>query len=127
VSSEASQGEIRSHEDRRFQAMVAADVAALEALLGDDLVYTHSSASLDTKASLIEGIRTGRFSYQKIERPREEIRVYGPSAVVTGQARIELGGASPRVLNLRYTDVWVKRERGWQMVAWQSTPMPAQA
>jgi ketosteroid isomerase-like protein len=125
VSSEASQGEIRSCEDRRFQAMVAGDAAALGALLGDDLVYTHSSASVDSKASLIEGIRSGRFSYQKIERPQEEIRVYGPSAVVTGQARISLGGANPRVLNLRYTDVWVRGEQGWQMVAWQSTPMPA--
>ncbi len=62
VSSGSSQGEIRSCEDRRFQAMIAADVATLEGLLGDDLVHTHSSASVDTKASLIEGIWTKRFS-----------------------------------------------------------------
>ncbi|HEY3108291.1 MAG TPA: nuclear transport factor 2 family protein [Chloroflexota bacterium] len=124
MGSGASQGEIRSYEDRRFEAMVAADQPALERLLGDDLVYTHSSASVDTKASLIEGIGSGRFSYRKIERPREEIRLYGDSAVVAGQARIELGGANPRVLNLRYLDVWVNGPNGWQMVAWQSTPIP---
>ena len=113
-------------EDRRFQAMIAADVPALERLLGEGLVYTHSSSSVDTKASLIEAIRTKRSNYQKIERPQEQIRVYGQSAVVTGQARIELLGASgPRVLNLRYLDVWVKAAQGWQMVAWQSTPIPA--
>jgi uncharacterized protein (TIGR02246 family) len=117
--------EIKALESERFRAMAAGDVAALERLLGDDLVYTHSSASLDTKASLIEGIRTKRFNYQKFERPVEEVHVYGDSAVVAGQARIELLGESgTRVLNVRYTDVWVKQGDGWRMVAWQSTPIP---
>jgi ketosteroid isomerase-like protein len=117
--------EIKALESERFRAMAAGDVAALERLLGDELVYTHSSASLDTKASLIEGIRTKRFNYQKFERPVEEVHVYGDSAVVAGQARIELLGASgTRVLNVRYTDVWVKQGDGWRMVAWQSTPIP---
>ena len=45
---------------------------------------------------------------------------------MAGQARIELLGANgPRTLNLRYTDVWVKGAGGWQMVAWQSTPIPS--
>ena len=56
MGSAAGQGEIRSCEDRRFEAMVAADLPSLGRLLGDDLVYTHSGASVDTKASLIEGI-----------------------------------------------------------------------
>jgi len=126
VSAQAGEPEIRSLEERRFQAMVTADVAALEQLLGDDLVYTHSSASVDTKASLIDGIRTKRFTYQKIDRSEERIRVYGDSAVVTGQGRMELLGTDGvRVLDIRYVDVWVRSQRGWQMVAWQSTRIPA--
>jgi len=105
--------------------MVAGDAAALGRLLSDQLVYTHSNARVDTKTSLIEAITSKRSNYQKIERPEEAIRVYGDAAVVAGQARIELGGPSPRTLNLRYTDVWVKAAAGWQMVAWQSTPIPA--
>jgi hypothetical protein len=30
----------------------------------------------------------------------------------------------PKIMNSRYTDVWVKGAKGWQMVAWQSTPIP---
>jgi ketosteroid isomerase-like protein len=125
VSQSASEGDIRALEDRRFAAMAAADVAALDELLGEDLIYTHSSSSLDTKASLIEGIRTKRFSYQKFEREQERIRVYGDSAVVAGQVRISLGGSAPRVLSLRYLDVWARGAGGWQMVAWQSTVIPS--
>jgi hypothetical protein len=41
---------------KRMQAMAAKDIATLESLLADDLVYTHSSARLDTKTSLIVGM-----------------------------------------------------------------------
>jgi len=116
-----SQAEISSLEDQRFQAQVAGDVEALGRLLSDQLVYTHSSASVDTKASFIESIRTRR-PYQKVERTSEEVRLHGDTAVVTGQAHIDLNGG--RQLNLRYTDVWVKGGAGWQMVAWQSTRLP---
>jgi ketosteroid isomerase-like protein len=30
----------------------------------------------------------------------------------------------PKLLNSRYTDVWVKGTNGWQIVVWQSTPIP---
>jgi ketosteroid isomerase-like protein len=116
-----SQAEISSLEDQRFQAQVGGDLDALERLLSDQLVYTHSSASVDTKASFIESIKTRR-PYQKVERSGEEVRLHGDTAVVTGQARIDLNGG--RQLNLRYTDVWVKSADGWRMVAWQSTRLP---
>ncbi len=116
-----SQAEISSLEEQRFQAQVAGDLDALDRLLSDQLVYTHSSASVDTKASFIDAIKTRR-PYQKVERSGEEVRLHGDTAVVTGQARIELNGGNR--LNLRYTDVWVKGAGGWQMVAWQSTRLP---
>ena len=30
----------------------------------------------------------------------------------------------PKLLNSRYTNVWVKGLKGWRMVVWQSTPIP---
>jgi ketosteroid isomerase-like protein len=116
-----SEAEIKALEDERFRAMVGADEAGLKRLLSDQLVYTHSNAGVDSKASLIESILTRR-PYQKIESPEREVRLFGDTAVVSGQARIDLG---TRILNARYTDVWVKSAEGWQMVAWQSTPIPA--
>ena len=116
-----SEAEIKGLEDERFRAMVGADEAALKRLLSEQLVYTHSNASVDSKATLIESILTRR-PYQKIESPEREVRLFGDTAVVSGQARIDLG---TRILNARYTDVWVKGAEGWQMVAWQSTPIPA--
>ena len=116
---------IRELESRRFRAMIEADAVTLEALLADSLVYTHSSATTDGKASYIAGIKSKKWQYRQIDRPVEDLQVHGDTVVVTGQVRIDiLIDGKPKVMNSRYTDVWVKGAKGWQMVAWQSTPIP---
>ena len=44
---------------QRMDAMAKKDLAALNKLISDDLVYTHSSARLDTKQSLIGNMESG--------------------------------------------------------------------
>ena len=117
---------IRLLEARRYRAMCEADAKTLEELLADSLVYTHSYGGADTKASYLDGIRSKKWVYQEVDRPIEDIQVHGDCAVVTGQVRIQLlSGGQPKKLNSRFTNVWVKGRQGWQMVAWQSTPLPA--
>ncbi len=117
---------IKQLEDQRYAAMCAADAAALDKLLADSLVYTHSYGGADSKASYLEGIRSKKWVYRKIERPKENIQVHGDCVIVTGQVRIELlSDGKPKTLSSAYTDVWIKGPKGWQMVAWQSTPLPA--
>lgn len=117
---------IRELEERRYRAMCEADVDTLSQLLGDSLVYTHSTASTDTKASYLAGVRAKKWQYRRIERPVEDIQVHGDCAVITGQVRIEIAvDGKPKTLNSRFTNVWLKGGKGWQMVAWQSTPIPA--
>ena len=120
-----SKDTIRLLESRRYTAMCEADAATLNELLADSLVYTHSYGGADSKASYLDGIRSKKWIYQAVERPIEDIQLHGDCAVVTGQVRIELlSGGQPKKLNSRFTNVSVKGRQGWQMVAWQSTPLP---
>jgi ketosteroid isomerase-like protein len=125
--SAATKAEIKRLEDQRFQAMIDSDFDTLEKLLGDHLVYTHSSSQSDNRAEYIALCKKGVFKYLKIERPVENMQVYGDNTVVvTGQIKIDaVIEGKPKLLNSRYTDVWVKGPTGWQMVVWQSTPIPA--
>ena len=117
---------IHELETRRYQAMCAADAKTLDELLADSMVYTHSTGYADSKASYLEGIRSKKWVYRRIERPIEDIQVHGDCAVVTGQVRIDLVvQGTQKILSSRYTNVWVKGKKGWQMVAWQSTLIPA--
>nr|MBC8279836.1 nuclear transport factor 2 family protein [Chloroflexota bacterium] len=52
--------EILALEKRRIEAMTSGDTQALEEILADDLIYTHTTARLDTKASFIDAVKTGR-------------------------------------------------------------------
>ena len=122
----SSETEIRALEERRYQAMCQADVDSLNELLADSLVYTHSTSAADSKASYLAAVRAKKWHYRKIERPVENIQVHGDCAVVTGQVRIDiLVDGTPKILNSRFTDVWIRGAKGWRMVAWQSTPIPA--
>jgi ketosteroid isomerase-like protein len=124
----APQAMIRELENRRFRAMCESDAATLEELLADGLVYTHSSASVDSKASYMAGIRSRKWIYKRVERAAEDIQIHGNCAVVTGEAHIDVAvGGTDKTLRSRYTNVWINGAKGWQMTAWQSTPIPAKA
>ena len=98
--------EIKKLEDRRFQAMIDGDFDTLDALLGDDLIYTHSTGLSDTRAEYIAQCKNGKFKYAKIERPIENIQVYGDTVVVTGQTTMDaIVEGKPKLLNSRYTNV----------------------
>ena len=48
---------------KRMTAMAQKDIATLNALIADDLIYCHSTARLDTKASLIGNMEKGSTVY----------------------------------------------------------------
>jgi ketosteroid isomerase-like protein len=121
--------ELLALEERRCKAMVAADHAALDEILADELVYTHSNAAVDTKESYLAGIKSGKWKYTSVERLAETFDLFGDTARVTGHIRLTLANpdGSSRIVNSRYLNVWLKRQGRWQMLAWQSTPIPAAA
>jgi ketosteroid isomerase-like protein len=107
---------------KRMSAMAEKDVATLRAVLADDLVYTHSSARLDTKQSLIGAMESGATVYTAVEPSDVKAQDCGDAVILTGKARIGVtSGGKPMSFGVRFTDVYVKRGGQWQMVAWQST------
>jgi len=127
LSSSASQSPAAKLDEERTEAMVKGDLATLDRLLADDLSYVHSSTKVDTKASFIENLRSGASKYKAFQREEASTRVFGDSAVNTGVATVSVEnlGQAPATFKIRYTDVWVNRGGKWQMVAWQSTRVPA--
>lgn len=111
---------------KRMRAMVAKDVETLESLLADDLIYTHSSARLDTKRSLIQGMVSGTTVYTGIKPSDVKAQDLGDTVVLTGIAHIEVvSNGTPNAFGVRFTDVYTRRDDRWQMVTWQSTRLPA--
>jgi ketosteroid isomerase-like protein len=116
---------VKAAELRRFEVTTGKDYKALATLLGDDLVYTHSSAAVDSKASYLESLTSGRVTYKVIKPTDLQVRVFGDLAIIHGVAAMNVDANGQALVNtLRFTDVWARRDGRWQMIAWQSTRMP---
>jgi ketosteroid isomerase-like protein len=110
---------------KRMTAMAQKDIATLNALLSDDLVYTHSSARLDTKQSLIGNMESGSTVYTAVEPSDVKAQDLGNAVVLTGSCRISvMSGGRSNSFSVRFTDVYANKGSQWQMVAWQSTRVP---
>ena len=116
---------IRELEDQRYAAMVASDLDALDRLLSDRLVYAHSNAERDSKASYLDRVRNGTFVYEGIQHPEEKIILADGAAVVLGTmiAKAYWSGEL-RTLRNGACAVWAKEEDGqWRLIAYQPTPI----
>jgi len=106
-------------EKQRIAAMVKKDIATLDALLADDMSYTHSGGTTDTKASFIKMIKE-RGRYLGVDYSNTQVVTSGASAVIVrgiAQIRLESTPAYPVI----FVDVWAFRDGAWKMVAWQAT------
>lgn len=109
----------------RMQAMVDQDAAKLKNMICKDLIYTHSSARLNTKGSLIGNMEFGATVYKACTPSDVEALDLGDSVVLNGRADITVEAhGNPNSFSVRFTDVWQNQDGTWRMVAWQSTKLP---
>jgi ketosteroid isomerase-like protein len=110
---------------KRMEAMAKKDIATLNELISDDLVYTHSSARIDTKRSLIGAMESGSTVYTAVVPSDVKAQEFEDAVVLTGSARISvMSQGRPNSFGVRFTDVYANKAGKWQMVAWQSTRLP---
>jgi ketosteroid isomerase-like protein len=113
------ENELRAAERRLQAAQLASDVAALDELLDDRLVFTGPDGALYGKQDDLRLHRTGA---QVIDALREEdlaVLVAGETGITwfLGSLRGSIGG-SPFEARMRYTRTWVRDAgQGWRIVA----------
>ena len=118
----AAEHEVRTAERQRFEAMMKQDVAALDTLLDEDLTYVHTDGEMQSKAELIDLIRSRRLVYESIEPSEVHVRVYEGVAIATGLSRMRVRSATGvSSFGIRFTEAYVRREGRWLLTAWQAT------
>jgi hypothetical protein len=112
-------------EERRYAAMVAADLGALDRLCADELSYAHSSGIRDTKAEYLGKVRSGYYRYHRIDHPVERVEVVGDTAIVVGRmtADLDVDGVPKTIDNLALA-VWVRTGPEWRLLGYAPTRLP---
>ena len=117
----ADEASVKKAVDDLTKAMIAADKAALEALVSDQLSYGHSSGKVETKAEFVGVIAGKRTIYKSITLSDPKVAVAGTNAIArhTFAAEVEANGqaSSPKIGVLQ---VWVKDGVIWKLLARQA-------
>lgn len=113
--------EIHEVEDRRYDAMIRSDGDALANTLADEFFYHQPNGKTNDKPGYVKQMQTGTVKIFSAERYDVKVNVYGDVATAMGGTRLDLEiGGERRKADLRYLNVWVKRDGRWQLAKRQS-------
>jgi ketosteroid isomerase-like protein len=116
---------ILAREEELRQAQLNGDVAALDRLIDDALVFTALDGRVVGKADDLALHRSGRLRITRMDPADRHILHLGTVAVVSVlmQASAILDGGEVSG-PLRYTRVWCERADGWRVVAGHMSAVP---
>jgi ketosteroid isomerase-like protein len=94
------------------------DPDALGRLLADDFVGTSPTAHTFTKTHAIADLKSSKYAVEKMDLDEVSVNVYGNTAVsFTSQEEKSQYAGNDTSGHYHFTDVWVKRDGRWQVVA----------
>jgi ketosteroid isomerase-like protein len=118
--------EILACEAELRQAQLTSDVATLDRLLDDALVFTSYDGMLASKSDDLEMHGSRRLRITRMEPGDRHLLHLGETSVVSVLMNAEaIVDGSPVTAALRYTRVWHKRPEGWRLVAGHMSIVPA--
>lgn len=123
-SQTASETEIRKLEDAQREAFLKKDTAALYKLMSPDFVVHAPTNRILTFNQLKHLIRTGEVDMELFERITEKVTFIENIAIAMGNETLNPTGKMPnagKTVKRRYTNIWMKNNNVWQLVARQST------
>lgn len=114
--------EISESENKRYEALIAADHELLNDLYHDDLIYIHSNGVKENKHEFINNVVSKKYRYLKMKREDEDIRIIGSFGIITGIGFFETM-LSGKILEVRvhFHSIWVRNLDGWKFYSWQAT------
>jgi hypothetical protein len=106
------------------KALVNKDEQALVQLLHPNVSYGHSNAWVQTKNDILNDLKSGKLTYDKIDNTSVAIVAINANWA-TVRTNTNATGRSTAIptfeLKLHVLQVWLKTQNGWQLLARQST------
>ena len=118
TSRSLSNDSVHACEQALRKAQLAGDVAALEELIDDALIFTGPDGAIYGKQDDLDAHRLGLVRITRLDASDERILRDGSVAVVS--VRMEMSGTfhgAPFAGPFRYTRVWCERPDGWRIIA----------
>ncbi len=114
---------IKAFEQKRYQALINADIATTTKLISPDLLYTHSNLNFENKQAYLLALTSGKYKFEKFETDSTQY-VFLNKKTVIAAGFVHMQGRyndTPYQLDGRFTAVYTKTKHQWQLAAWQTT------
>ena len=112
----AIEQEIRKLDLAHADAILRGDLPAMDKLWTEDFRVNNPFNEIDQA----NRIRSGAVTYSSFVREPESVMVHGNTVIVMGREITVQKGSSPqagKTINRRYTNIWMKRQGRWRLVA----------
>ncbi|WP_445115347.1 nuclear transport factor 2 family protein [Acinetobacter sp. WZC-1] len=116
---------IQTLENLRCTALSEKDYDRFKSLCHPDLIYIHTSGKIEHLEEYYQKLCSGFYRYEAIEFQIQNNIDLGSSLLVVGEFRSQLTvDGKQRILHNRTTSTWLKTDASFQLICYQSTPMP---
>jgi len=108
------------------QAQIKGNRAELERLLADDYTLLNSAGKTETKAQFVAESTAPDFKLEPFVVREAIEKVWSDGAVMGGVAHLRgVDGGKPFEVDLRFSDIWAKRNGKWQVIYTHASRPPA--
>ena len=116
---------LKIHTDVFDGALKSQNYAALEELYSDECMLVRPDGSVLNKQEVLRDLRTKGLTFHSIELHQSKVRIYGPTAVLTGESRTvtSRNGIEGRA-HFRLIAVYSREGESIRLVHFQSTALP---
>ena len=114
------EAEVRKLDSLHAAAVLSGDLKEMDKYWTKDFMVTNPFNEIDNA----DRIRSGAMTYGSFQRISEGARVHGNTVIIMGKEIVVPKGKSPdagKTINRRYTNIWMKLEGQWRLVARQAS------
>jgi ketosteroid isomerase-like protein len=117
AAAENATDEVLKADDERNEALQKGNVAALEHIYADDLVYANATGALLTKQQHLADLKAKTLHFISFKHEDVKATVHGDTGLVTGvsKSEVEYKGSVSKS-NRRFLNVFSKRDGRWLCV-----------
>jgi ketosteroid isomerase-like protein len=116
---------LRVHRDTFYRSLIDQDYDALADLYANDYMLVRSDGSVLNKEAVLHDLKLGGLTFTSIELVSEVVRIYGETAIVSGESRtLARRDGEQLASRFRLVAVYTSQAEMVRLVHFQSTALP---